>query len=614
MATLTLNDGISTMQPDSKLAELYGKLYQMMHDANQVELPDYSQDPPLDAEGNIDQNAIRIKILADSEIMIKNAAYGWANAIVTTTGGGSGDTPGEGFISRSGDSMEGALGALYGFQGGHNGQMILELTHDGSLESDSFKGRVAHVDGHLRVDGNSTVKGQLNLGDAGIFFSQHQSIFYADNKLHIDSQDIIMSGALEIDGSFKLGDVTINSKGLFNGSKEYYHSGNSNNNSTDWSMRDAHVYGDLIVEGGQEIYGRLVAMQGFDLGENEQMLLYSIDPDNPQDHTPSTEKNTCYLQLESDLNLWSGYSIKFSSRSIIKAQSGQPGIVSLCAPGMVMNLGDSDSGTPTIAINLQSDIKHFNGDYAIVSKEGAGQFRNGFAAWTALAGTEVMSTYSGSDIDDKGVLFKRRIRLGSTNGVAIYSPKTNILEADLPYLYTDSSALLHLETIPFSLKFAKTDSQFAALNNDWSASLVFDIGTTAQGSKAEMFVFSKPVEASRFSIVSSKYKTSLIENALFLGDGVFIEGVYGDKGADGMRFSGNAYILGNIGTARFSGGMSGYGWGIINNNKSYGATFDELTVRKKFRVYELEVQKQSATNGSLWITDSCSGDSVEAID
>ena len=43
------------------------------------------------------------------------------------------------------------------------------------------------------------------------------------------------------------------------------------------------------------------------------------------------------------------------------------------------------------------------------------------------------------------------------------------------------------------------------------------------------------------------------------------------------------------------------------------ATFDELTIRKKMRIYELEVQKQSVTNGSLWVSDACSGDIVEEI-
>jgi len=43
------------------------------------------------------------------------------------------------------------------------------------------------------------------------------------------------------------------------------------------------------------------------------------------------------------------------------------------------------------------------------------------------------------------------------------------------------------------------------------------------------------------------------------------------------------------------------------------ATFDDLTIRKKMRIYELEVQKQSVTNGSWWVSDACSGDLVEEI-
>ena len=66
---------------------------------------------------------------------------------------------------------------------------------------------------------------------------------------------------------------------------------------------------------------------------------------------------------------------------------------------------------------------------------------------------------------------------------------------------------------------------------------------------------------------------------------------------------------------RFASGFAGYGWAIVQNELAGGfsATFDELTIRKKARFYELEVQKQSVTNGSLWVSDSCSGDLVEEI-
>ena len=43
------------------------------------------------------------------------------------------------------------------------------------------------------------------------------------------------------------------------------------------------------------------------------------------------------------------------------------------------------------------------------------------------------------------------------------------------------------------------------------------------------------------------------------------------------------------------------------------ATFDEVVARRKFRAYEFEVEKTSVTNGSFWISDSCSGDTVEKL-
>ena len=43
------------------------------------------------------------------------------------------------------------------------------------------------------------------------------------------------------------------------------------------------------------------------------------------------------------------------------------------------------------------------------------------------------------------------------------------------------------------------------------------------------------------------------------------------------------------------------------------ATFDEIVVRKKLRIFELEVQKTDVTSGSFWVSDSCSGDEVRML-
>ena len=124
------------------------------------------------------------------------------------------------------------------------------------------------------------------------------------------------------------------------------------------------------------------------------------------------------------------------------------------------------------------------------------------------------------------------------------------------------------------------------------------------------FPFDTPVEAEFFAIKSDRYHTRLIEDALFFDDGKFIEGV-----VDGLRYAGNGYFDGNISSPSFASGFAGYGWAVKDEttNGGFHATFDSLTVRKKMRVYELEVQKNSVTNGSLWVSDSCSGDEVIAL-
>ena len=173
----------------------------------------------------------------------------------------------------------------------------------------------------------------------------------------------------------------------------------------------------------------------------------------------------------------------------------------------------------------------------------------------------------------------------------------------LPYDYVDENNLAGSALLPVGFKMEYTTSLYKDLSKDWSASL--HVRTDA-----EFVVFDNPIEAKRFAIDSEIYKTCLIENALFFNDGIFIEGL-----EDGMLANGNFYFSGSLSSRAFASGFAGYGW-AISENRTYGgyaATFDEITIRKKMRVYELEVQKMSVTNGSLWVSDSCSGDKVEEI-
>jgi len=59
---------------------------------------------------------------------------------------------------------------------------------------------------------------------------------------------------------------------------------------------------------------------------------------------------------------------------------------------------------------------------------------------------------------------------------------------------------------------------------------------------------------------------------------------------------------GSIGTPEFSSGFGGYGWRMDADTNTL--TIDNLVVRKLMQVYELVVNRISATNGSLWITNA----------
>lgn len=65
---------------------------------------------------------------------------------------------------------------------------------------------------------------------------------------------------------------------------------------------------------------------------------------------------------------------------------------------------------------------------------------------------------------------------------------------------------------------------------------------------------------------------------------------------------------GSLSSPSFSSGFAGYGWRLDASQNML--TIDYLVVRKAMRVYEMVINKISATNGSLWITNSSKCDSA----
>lgn len=582
MAQPQLNPDVATLDPSSDLYNLYSRFYNGMKEANQYDGPDYVTNPPLTPDGQIDTDAIEAGMAEYSDILMRNSAYMMAHSVMSVFEGGEGGSgsPGGGrFVARAGDSMAGLLSALYGFRAGQSGELVFE-----TLVNDK-KQRSAHIYGDLNIEG------RLNLSPEGVCFDNWQVLHYADDVLKIQAGQIELLGQTSVDGQFSVGDVLITGEAIFNGAFEYYHAGNSNNDHTDWSMLDAFVYGSLSVSGAASFEDRITALEGFDLGEDGVKLLYSVK---------DLQSSYLYIESASDLALKAGYGVKYDGKYIIKPRGNN--VISISTPGRIMNLGDSDEDTNTTYIALQTSIKNYSGDYDIITQYGDGNFKNSLSAGCGNAGLTVLQTYFRTS-EDCGVIFHRNIRIGGEDGPIVRAGNGNTdLVFVMPYTH-NTSQLPVTEHLSFCINYQDTTSLFKDQSREWSASLNFN-------TEAEFFTFAKPVESVSFSIISEKYKTRLIENTLFFNDGIFLEGM-----TDGIRLAGNAYFDANLSSMRFASGFAGYGWAIMKSELvgSYVATFDELTIRKKARFYELEVQKQSVTNGSLWVSDACSGDLVEEL-
>lgn len=593
MAEAKLNFNEETLDKKSSLYDLYSRFFQGMTEANKVDAPDYTTNPPLNEDGSINNEKIAEGLAEYSQILMKNSAYMMANAIISTvSSGGSGGSGGGGlgYISRSGDSMTGRLGALYGFQAGYDNKVIFDVTIDASDK------QVAYVYGKLIVSEDETINGKLVLSDSGLYFGENQAMWIADNKLNFSYQDILFTGDVSIDGTLSIGDFKVTQSGVSFGDYEFYHSGNCNNKDTDWAMKDAHVYGNLTVDGSYNLSGKLSSLYGFELGEFGNKMLYSVQDD--------TDNKQAHIALKSDLVIAPTNGIKFGDSYVIKVRGGEDSnIISIAAPGKVMNLGDSDGEIKTTRISLQAEIWDYNSAYRIISQYGDGYFRNSLEAGCSASGDTVLRTYHNSEIEC-GVAFYKKVRLGKADTAPnMYTDDTNtILYGSLPYIRVQND-VQKTEHIPFSFRYIQTESLFKNQSSDWSATLELD-------TEAEFFRLSKPIESSAFSISSEKYKTRLAENVLYFADTVYLEGL-----TDGIKHQGNAYFTGTLSSQRFASGFAGYGWAVMNSQLygGYAATFDELTVRKKMRIYELEVQKISVTNGSLWVSDACSGDIVEEV-
>ena len=612
MKEATLNPLIATMDTSSMEYSLYVGIVDMINRANSVDAPDFTENPPIkkDSDGNpiqdpdaptylIDTDIIKQKLDDYREIQTKNYAYDMAKtfmSVMTGAGGGSGSggsgTGTGGFLPLSGGSLSGGFAANYGVALGHDGTAMIRLTHDSSNNPQGY------FDLNIAIVGDVSIDGSMTLADAGITFNKHQTIFVdAPNScLNIDYQNVKIKSVTTIDGTVTIGDVVINpTTGITFQNHEYYHAGNSNKSDVNWTAKDMEVFGDLTVHGDTELKNRLYALYGFNMGESGTKYFYS-----------TYNNNKCDIWVDTDMS-WLGYDhgIKFDGKYVLVIRSTDTNVLSFGAPGRVLNLGDSDTDTTgtkidTTSIALRTTFNTGDNAVTLITPEGTGYFL-GLTAASTSAGSVVLKTYRNDSIDE-GVIFQKFIALKSDGGPKLYADTDYEAIFKIPFLNTNGSKTPY----EWSTQFIETDSLYRDLQLS-TPTLLFD--TTGQ-----FFRFGKPVESEFFSIISQKTKTSLEEGCLFLNkngsENLFLQAISG-----GIFHSGNATFNHSLSSQIFTSGFAGSGWAILEDalTGNFGATFDELTVRKKMRIYELEVQKMNVTNGSWWVTDSCAGDQVEEI-
>lgn len=574
-----LNENISKIEKGSALDVLYNRLLIGFSSSQDDALPDYTSSDYVseivDETGIIsyiaDENKINASIAEHKEIAIKNSAYLLASCFVNIdgNGGGSGETGGSGglFVAVTGDSMTGKLNAMYGFSSGDNGIKILDVYQTTEEKPEDRKSIVS-------------INGELHLNSHGLYINGWNVISYDNDVLSFDAQDIALNGDVTCTGSITLGDTVISEDGISIGDKDFYHSGNCNKEDVDWTMKDGTIAGKLLVKGVSEFQSNVTALNGIILGVNSKPVL-SI-----------TEDNTA--QLNGNFNIVLG-GIMIDGDYVIHAKNKD--VISFSAPNKILNLGDDD----TKLITLQTSVFDDDGEYELLSKFGDAYFPNSFKAGFSL-GNVLIETYKNSN-EDSGVLIHRYLRFNNLAGPGFYSDGT-VMFFESPFKYNmeqDNDTVQITEHKTTTLGYEESESLYAPLNRK-SASLFFN-------TEADFYVFDKRLEGKN-SIGIAKSKTRLLANQLFFDDSVYWLSI-----SDGVKHYGNAYMVNDIGSVEFSSGFAGNGWKIYKNQLTGNicAVFDELTVRKKMRLYELEVQKQSVMNGSFWVSDACSGDLVEEV-
>lgn len=504
-----------------------------------------------------------------TSIRLRNTAYNFATAIASgVTGEGNGESGGVllAFLKKTGGDMGGLLRANNGFEAGIANERILHI-----YKAEQERG--VTISGNLKLGGNLFLKGKQVLS----YDSVAHTATLESTRVDFGSSLLRASGEFLI-GEDKETGIYMTPALLQVGGENVYHAGNANRIDISWSMLDASVSGKLQVTGAADIQGILTAEQGVNLGAAGKTVL-SIHSDT--------------ANLNGYLSFSQGHGIKISGSPVLIRLDEKD--IQLAAAGGDLLLGNES----TNKIRLQSGLWDIDGDTTLISKYGSACFPGSLTVRHNY-GDDLFTSYHESK-QDEGIVIHKRLRMGNSMGAFLYGKGDAVHFASRVYR-TDSE---NGKTIPYPYEtvFSFTPSTSLYKRQDRHSD-TFYLHTDA-----DFFGFNKPLEASGHVGIDGSF-TRLADKTLFFSAESYLLSV-----ASGIRHYGDAYFMDGISSEFFSSGFAGSGWAILKNKAtgSIQATFDEVVVRRKMRIYELEVQKNTATNGSIWVTDSCSGDTVIAL-
>lgn len=516
----------------------------------------------------------------ETSVRLKNTAYGFASAIagsVAGEGSGSGESGGIllDYLKKTGDTMVGTLRSNYGFEAGIENTRVLAVYADRQIND---AGEITGTDYGIRLYGDLRVGGQsFYLGERRVLCYDTISGIVSFDAEQIDFGVAKMQSTGElIVGESREQGILITPALLQVGGHDVYHTGNANLDTTNWKMLDAHVSGRLAVSGISIFSGLLQALYGVNLGSDGKVVIQIAHEE---------------VTLNGYLSFGTGYGIKIGGIPVLLRAGDHE--IQLGSIGGDLLLG----GDYTTKIRLLSGISDMNGDYLLVSRYGDGYFPGSLTV-RHNRGTDLLASYR-TDANDEGIIFHKRLRFSTSDGAYLIGDQGGISLVSSVIQEKEDARVI--QTCTSRIEHLLSTSLYQPQSRD-SFSLCINTDT-------DFLRVGVPLEAHGHIGIDGSY-TRLTDDSLFFSEESRLQAVTG-----GIKHYGNSTFRGNLSSELFSSGFSGSGWAIMLNRTtgSVTATFDEIVARRKFRAYEFEVMKISATNGSLWVSDSCSGDSVEKL-